>query len=243
MLTSINLLFRRWFSSISNMRYVITVITLLVVISFIACVESQSCPDGNNIQNEFCLQNCNNTNCNMSCSSIPGLCLQQCDEFGSCPVIDCSSSRGCTQTCRQPSDCGSLTCASENCTQLCLGSCKRISCDSQRCSQACTKGGCIMECTDKAQSCTQTCSKDCTFICNAKNPATQCRQNCAEGGCRYVGPPMNKTTCDSPASSQQRCIQIGCPYENCHTECIRPPLPKIPAARIALHQLPLAPKR
>ena len=205
------------------MRYVITAITLLVVISFIACVESQSCPDGNSIYNQFCSQNCNNATCNMSCSGKVGSCVQQCKDFGSCPAIDCSYSGGCTQICDKSSDCGSLTCAyaSENftCTQICSGSCKRITCDSHRCSQYCAKGGCIMECTDKTQSCTQTCTKDCTFICNAKDPATQCRQTCLQGGCKYAGPPMNKTTCDSPPSEQRSCIQIGCPYENCHMDC------------------------
>ena len=216
-----------------------TAFTFFLVILFIAHAQSQSCPNGTSFAG-VCMQTCNNTNCNMSCSGIAGTCTQQCQDFGSCPAVNCSSSGQCAQICNR--ECGSVTCKTENCTQSCQGSCKKITCDSQRCTQACAKGGCIMECTDKAQYCQQSCTKDCTFICNAKDPATQCLRSCMQGGCKYEGAPMNKTTCDALLSDQQECLQSGCPYKDCYMDCSKSTIPQKQCSQLCLPPRSLCPK-
>ena len=217
--------------------------TLLLVLLFIAHAQSQPCPNGQpGLPPSMCMQACNSTNCNMSCSGIAGMCMQQCQDFGSCPMVNCNSAGQCMQMCSR--DCGSFTCKTENCTQSCQGSCKRITCDSQRCMQLCEKGGCIMECTDKAQSCQQSCIKDCTFICNAKDPATQCQQTCQQGGCKYEGAPMNKTTCDVQLqlADPDQCMQSGCPYKDCYMECSRSTISQKQCIQICQPPRSLCPK-
>ena len=211
-------------------------VTLLVIL-FIAHAQSQSCPNGQlHLPPSMCMQACNNTNCNMSCSGIPGWCTQTCLDFGFCPAVNCSSTNNCVQKCNR--DCGFLICKTDGCTQQCQGSCKKSTCDSNRCMQTCQKGGCIMECTDKADYCLQTCTKDCTFVCNA----TQCQHSCKQGGCKYEGPPKNITICDAMLSDQQQCMQSGCPSKDCRMECSKSTIPQKHCQQICQPPRSLCPK-
>ena len=177
--------------------------------------KSQSCPSGQSFGG-MCMQSCNTTNCNLQCSGFSAMCVQECQDFGVCHALNCSSSGNCMQTCAK--NCDNLKCQSENCTQMCNGNCKQLTCDAKRCTQTC-QNGCTMECTDKAESCDQICDKgNCTFICKAKD-VQQCNQKCRGGGCTYTGPPRNKTTCDKPIVAPDMCIQMGCPYKDCRMEC------------------------
>ena len=198
------------------MRYSTLVVYLLVALSiFVTKAKSQSCPSGLSF-GSMCMQSCNTANCNLQCSGFSAMCMQECQDFGVCHVLNCSSSGLCMQTCAKT--CDNLKCQSENCTQMCNGNCKQLTCDAKRCTQTC-QNGCTMECTDKAESCDQICGKgNCTFICKVKD-VEQCNQKCMGGGCTYSGPPRNKTTCDKPIVVPDLCMQLGCPYKDCHMEC------------------------
>ena len=207
---------------------------MLVITAFVASAQSQSCPIGQSTPGT-CMQVCNKTSCNMVCSDIDGTCIQNCLDSGSCPSVDCSSSKMCIQMCLK--DCDSLVCKSDNCTQSCEGSCQAMTCDSRRCFQMCQKGGCKMECSSNAEYCSQVCTKDCTFKCNAK----QCQSVCEDGGCKYEGAPRNKTACDSVEDGT--CLQIGCPYKGCHMDCSKSAVPQKECAQTCYPPVVPCPKQ
>ena len=200
------------------MKLTVAVISLVLAVVFFTSVHSQSCPSGH-IFGDTCTQNCNTTGCNLECAGIPGMCMQQCQNAGVCPLVNCSSSGQCMQICTK--SCDTLSCQSENCTQTCNEKCTKLVCDSKSCNQNCLTGGCEMECTDKAQSCLQSCTKDCKLICKAKDPS-KCKQTCQQGGCTYDVPPANKTSCEPLISDKVTCMQTGCTYKDCRMACLKP---------------------
>ena len=150
-----------------------------------------------------CVQDCNDTTCNiLACSSSVTFCQQNCKN-GYCNEYRCDAMR-CFQNCNRGGNCTTMRCTNSMSGSVCeQGDAKELFCDSERCQQDCSH--CTMICSSSVKSCMQTCrSGNCIYQCDAQT----CQLTCAGGNCTEIKSSTTPTSATSKIPSLGICYHV-----------------------------------
>jgi len=175
---------------------------------------------------DTCVQTgCLYKDCRMAClkpTISQKACFQACAPNKQlCPLSMTCDTENCTQLCVgkcEKAECG----ASTSCIQQCGGSCKSTRCTSKMCSQTCTDGACEMECADGTDLCHQisnsTSSK--SLVSKASKAEIQfCLQDCDRMECKSENCTQKcRGNCPKMVCNGNLCDQT-CEGESCEMRC------------------------